>query len=257
MTNIKKKRKKRSIIWSISDEEFINLVKNSNSMKDVLGFFNLKSRGNNFTTAKNRIDELCINTTHFLTRTDVSNLSRRLSLKDFKDTWLIKNKSRNGTNLKKYLIKFGLLKYECCKCGNVGDWMGANLTLQLEHINGISDDNRLENLCFLCPNCHSQTSSYAGRNNKKYKYCDCGEVIKSKQADKCLKCSAFSNRKISWPSKEYFEEMLWLKPTSKIAEELHISDKAVEKHVKKLGLNKPPRGYWQKMAAGVGFEPKL
>ena len=49
--------------------------------------------------------------------------------------------------------------------------------------------------------------------------------------------------------------MLWLKPTSKIAEELHISDKAVEKHVKKLGLTKPPRGYWQKMAAMVGIEP--
>jgi len=253
MTNIKRKR--RSIIWKMSNEDFIELVKKSLSMKNVLAAFNMKSKGNNFQTAKSRINELCIDTSHFLSRVEISNISRTLSLEDFKDTWLIENKSRNRTNLKKYLVKFGLLKYECSKCNNSGEWMGVGLTLQLEHINGISDDNRLENLCFLCPNCHSQTSSYAGRNNKKYKYCDCGETIKSKQANRCLKCGAFSNRKISWQSKEYFEEMLWLKPTSKIAEELHISDKAVEKHVKKLGLTKPPRGYWQKMAAMVGIEP--
>ena len=44
--------------------------------------------------------------------------------------------------------------------------MNNNLVLQVHHINGINNDNRLENLCWLCPNCHSQTDSYAGRNTK-------------------------------------------------------------------------------------------
>lgn len=44
-------------------------------------------------------------------------------------------------------------------------WNGQPLVLQLEHKNGINNDNRLENLAFICPNCHSQTPTYAGRNS--------------------------------------------------------------------------------------------
>ena len=43
---------------------------------------------------------------------------------------------------------------------------GKPLVLQLDHINGISNDNRIENLRFLCPNCHAQTESFAGRNKR-------------------------------------------------------------------------------------------
>ena len=39
--------------------------------------------------------------------------------------------------------------------------------LQLDHINGINTDHRLENLRLLCPNCHSQTPTYCGVNVKK------------------------------------------------------------------------------------------
>lgn len=53
-------------------------------------------------------------------------------------------------------------------------------------------------------------------------------------------------KKIEWPSKEELEKLLWEKPTTSIAKDLGVSDKAVEKHVKKLGLAKPPRGYWSK-----------
>lgn len=50
-------------------------------------------------------------------------------------------------------------------CGGLGDeWNGNKISLHLDHINGISGDHRLENLRFLCPNCHSQTKNYTGRN---------------------------------------------------------------------------------------------
>lgn len=65
--------------------------------------------------------------------------------------------------IKRKLLSMGV-PYKCELCGNTGSWLGKPLTLQLEHKNGISNDNRLENLCFLCPNCHSQTDTYAGRN---------------------------------------------------------------------------------------------
>ncbi|MBX9580218.1 MAG: HNH endonuclease [Gemmataceae bacterium] len=47
----------------------------------------------------------------------------------------------------------------CTRCG-ISEWQGCPLSLHLDHVNGVNNDNRLENLRFLCPNCHSQTESY-------------------------------------------------------------------------------------------------
>jgi 5-methylcytosine-specific restriction endonuclease McrA len=49
-------------------------------------------------------------------------------------------------------------------CGQQPMWNGKQLVLILDHINGINNDNRLENLRLLCPNCNSQTPTFAGRN---------------------------------------------------------------------------------------------
>jgi hypothetical protein len=238
-----KSRAKRSKIWKLEDEKFIELVATSKSMKDVLNYFGLQNKGNNFHIVKKRVSELNLETSHFLSRIDASNLTRELSKEDFIKNWLVENSERNRYNLKLYLVKFELVDYKCVKCSNDGSWLGEQLSLQLEHINGISNDNRLENLCFLCPNCHTQTSSYAGKKNKKITLCDCGEK-KHKLSTSCNKCRGPKREKIIWPSSEELKSLLWSKPTTKIAKELGVSDKAVEKHIKKLGLTKPPRGYW-------------
>jgi 5-methylcytosine-specific restriction endonuclease McrA len=67
--------------------------------------------------------------------------------------------------LRSRLLNNNILKNECYICG-ISEWLGKPLSLDLDHINGISDDNRLENLRMLCPNCHSQTETYRGRNKK-------------------------------------------------------------------------------------------
>ena len=65
--------------------------------------------------------------------------------------------------VKQRIVKDNLLNYHCVKCG-IDSWQGETIVLDLDHINGNNRDNRLENLRYLCPNCHSQTDTYKGRN---------------------------------------------------------------------------------------------
>lgn len=58
------------------------------------------------------------------------------------------------------------MPYECAFCSNPGMWFGKPMALQIDHINGISNDHRKENLRWLCPNCHAQTPTYCGRNKQ-------------------------------------------------------------------------------------------
>jgi hypothetical protein len=51
-----------------------------------------------------------------------------------------------------------------CSVCNITEWNNKPISMELEHINGNSDDNTLENCCLICPNCHSQTSTYKAKN---------------------------------------------------------------------------------------------
>ena len=79
----------------------------------------------------------------------------------------VKNSTYHRGSLKARIIKENLIPY-ICRCGNTGKWKGKKLVLQLEHKNGIHNDHRFSNLEFLCPNCHSQTETFAGKT-KQYK----------------------------------------------------------------------------------------
>jgi Zn finger protein HypA/HybF involved in hydrogenase expression len=65
--------------------------------------------------------------------------------------------------LKARIEKDDLLEYKCAEC-SISSWRDKKIVLELDHINGINNDNRLENLRYLCPNCHSQTDTFRGRN---------------------------------------------------------------------------------------------
>jgi DNA-binding CsgD family transcriptional regulator len=78
---------------------------------------------------------------------------------------LVAGTYRGRDNLKLRLIKEGVKENRCERCG-VEEWCGAPLTMSLHHVNGDRLDNRLENLEFLCPNCHSQTDTFAGRKRE-------------------------------------------------------------------------------------------
>lgn len=66
-------------------------------------------------------------------------------------------------SIKRRLLELGLL-HECCSRCGIKQWRGKPLSIHIDHINGVKDDWRLENLRMLCPNCHSQTPTFSGRN---------------------------------------------------------------------------------------------
>jgi len=85
---------------------------------------------------------------------------------DHDDLFVINCKHRRRI-VKLAIIRDKLILYECSICKLKDSWNNKPITLQLDHINGINNDNRLSNLRFLCPNCHSQTTTFCGANTKK------------------------------------------------------------------------------------------
>ncbi len=77
------------------------------------------------------------------------------------DHWLETGESTENRNLRKFITYID--GYTCSCCG-LSDWNNKPITLEVEHINGNSEDDSRENVCLICPNCHSQTDTYKGKN---------------------------------------------------------------------------------------------
>lgn len=164
----------------------------------------------------------------------------------------VENSNTLTCTIKKRIMKHKLLEYKCFECGNTGEYNNKPLTLQLDHINGNHTDNRLENLRFLCPNCHSQTETSCGRNkpSKVINYCSCGKEIYS-SSSQCHKCASVDSGIISRRfevTKEELQSLIETKPFTHIGKMFGVSDNAVKKRCIKLGIEIPSRlGYWTKV----------
>ena len=78
---------------------------------------------------------------------------------------LIVGSNCQSFKLKNRLLKAGILQKKCSNC-HLTEWLSKPMPLELDHINGINNDNRTENLRLLCPNCHALTATYRGKNQR-------------------------------------------------------------------------------------------
>jgi 5-methylcytosine-specific restriction endonuclease McrA len=142
-------------------------AKNSKSIRQVLFKLGLRLAGGNYSQIKKYLKIYKIKTDHFTGQ--AWNKGRkgfgiyRIKLEDI----LKKDNYFQSFKLKKRLFAAGLKNKQCELCGWKKVSNDGRLPLELDHINGDSMDNRLENLRVLCPNCHSLQPTHRGMNKKK------------------------------------------------------------------------------------------
>lgn len=219
-----------------NEEYFSEIVKISINFKDVCRKLQIGTTYGNRQTVKKYIIKYNLNIDHFYTPpSSVKNFIKR----EFKDI-LIKNSTYNHNhNLKNRLYEASLKERYCELCGQSEEWMGKKMSLILDHINGINNDNRLENLRIVCPNCNATLDTHCGKNikNKKKYYCFCGNEM-SKYGKKCLKCSKHKQRKITnRPDLIVLVNKIKELGYSKTGLEYGVSDNTIRKWLKYYNIN--------------------
>ncbi len=223
----------RSSKRSWSDDLLIQAVKTSNTLMEVSGKLGLGTYGANSRTIKKRILLLKIDTSHFGVK---MNKKKVLAL-TYNELFCINNVCRQY--IKKIIIKEHLIPYKCDLCSIIDIWEDKPLSLHLDHINGINNDNRLSNLRFLCPNCHSQTSTYCGRKLKiirNEKYCtNCNSSISlNSKTNLCRLCASLNrSTKIDWVDTTLLIEMVEELGYEEVGRRLGVSGNAVKKRIRK------------------------
>jgi len=228
-------RKRTSPVWKISKKELEDIVKSRDSFSSILKYLELNWTGGNHRTLKKRLIEEKIDYTHIILGQNSNKgrkfLERAIPLKEV----MVENSTYSRCYLKKRLLKNNILKNKCAICGQNNIWNNQELTMILDHINGVPNDHRLENLRILCPNCNIQQSTFAGKRNKKHYYCEkCREEItKYSKSKLCNKCSNINQRKVkNRPNKEQLLKEIEETNYCTVGKKYGVGDNAVRKWLK-------------------------
>lgn len=206
-------------IYKLSDNDFISLVQSSLNVSEVLFKLGYSVRGNSwgFHQVRKRMTDLNLSGYDFRGKSPLKQNVKKIN----PEKLLCENSKHARKVLRSYIIKNNILPYKCAICG-LTEWNGKTLSLELDHINGINDDNRIENLRFLCPNCHSQTDTYGARNSKITKsHYDIPDELRNK----------------------VYQMYLEFRSVKKVSKKLNVSPKAIKQILTETGLTKPNQRY--------------
>ena len=146
------------------------LCANSYSYAEVLHKAGRKQSGGNQENLKKKIHEYEIDTTHFKGQRwydapeKVCNLTGKVQEKYSLEQVFCRNSPVTQKMLRGYVKRHNLMEYRCVNCGCDGSWQGGFISLEIDHMDGDNTNNELNNLRYLCPNCHALTETYRGRN---------------------------------------------------------------------------------------------
>lgn len=166
-----KNSKRGKIFHNLQETEFDQIVRESFSIREIIAKLEMSMAGSDADFIKLLIEERHLDTSHFLGQGANSSSHPKghrggTKKKPPDQVLILKNKKSNTRDAKFALLEIGR-KYECEICNLGPIWNNKKLVLHLDHINGNRLDDRQENLRILCPNCHTQTDTYTGKNIRK------------------------------------------------------------------------------------------
>ncbi len=146
----------------VSDEKFVQIASNALSIAQALSQMGLAPKGGNYSSFKRRAKRLGVTLPDPRIAQGWSK-GKTVGPKRPIEEYLVKDRHCSSHTLRLRLISERIKEARCEECG-ITEWNGLPAPLELEHVNGDHDDNRLENIKILCPNCHAQTETYRGKN---------------------------------------------------------------------------------------------
>ena len=153
---------------SWTDEQLYSAVCSSKSIRSVIKKLGLVPAGGNYVQVNSRIKFLEINVDHFTGSAWNKGTKYHSKSRPKIEELLVKNSLVQSYKLKKRLYENGIKKPICELCGWSKMSNDGRIPLELDHINGVHTDNRIDNLRILCPNCYSLQSTHRGRNKKAF-----------------------------------------------------------------------------------------
>ena len=220
----------KSILYDFTPSELQTLLDTSDSYSDLLRKIGINPKGGNPSTLHKIIDEYGLDETQLnINRKKLhSRNSAYPHIKTKKPIEDILNNKCSFFSSHKLLIRLvdeGYKEYKCENCG-ITEWLGKPIALQLDHIDGNHKNNSLSNLKILCPNCHSQTDTYAGKN------------VDHSDSKRQERVQHVKKKVLKLPpiSKEELKQLIRTTPFIEIGKQFGVSDNAIRKWCDKYKL---------------------